>query len=138
MPTTQASTPVYLNISATWNGRTILTDTAWLPYSHCAFLDGDEDGFIEFGHSEEQAIERLIEKLEDAARPRCPDCDSTNVAIEDYAGVPERETGYPDACQVIRCLECGFVEAYTPQTALPPKRPRKTVESANVRALEVA
>ena len=137
MPTPKASISLF-NTPATWNGRMILTDTAYVPYSFCAFLDGDEDGFIEFGHSEEQAIERLIEKLEDAGRPRCSDCDSTNVAIEGYAGVPERETGYVDAGQVIRCLECGLVEAYTPQTALPPTLRRKPVASANVHTLEVA
>jgi hypothetical protein len=137
MPTPKASISLF-NTPATWNGRMILTDTAYVPYSFCAFLDGDEDGFIEFGHSEEQAIERLIEKLEDAGRPRCSDCDSTNVAIEDYAGVPERETGYVDASQVIRCLDCGCHERFEAQQAIPPVVRRKPVASAMARVPEVA
>lgn len=118
MPTTQASTTDFLPAPPTWNGRTILTDTAYLPYSHCAWLDGEEHGLIAYGHSEEQAIERLIEQLEDAARPRCPECDSANVAIATYEFGTDRETGYDDSGEAIRCLDCGALEPHEPATAM--------------------
>lgn len=51
--------------------REILIDTASLPYSYCAFLydtDFTSWGYaIGYGHSEEQAVERLLEELESRA-----------------------------------------------------------------------
>lgn len=92
-----------------WKGRTILTDSASLPYSHCAWLDGDFDRFIEYGLSEEQAVERLIEQLEAclaqdvAAGEACPDCGSYNIEEFDFGLDPS--TGYSDSGW--RCLDCG-------------------------------
>ncbi len=91
-----------------WKGRAIITDTAYLPYSHCAWLDGDADRFIEFGHSEDQAVERLIEQLENALAldvadgEACPECGSRNIEAYDFGS--DQETGYSDSGTI--CLDC--------------------------------
>jgi len=121
----------------TWNGRAIVVDTARLPYSHCAFLDGSNilTDPIAFGCSEHQAVTRLIEQLEDLAALRCSECDSTNVSLEQYDFGTDRETGYSDAGELIRCLDCG---AHEPYEAAPASVPRKPAGSAKAFSPEVA
>jgi hypothetical protein len=64
--------------SPTWNGIEILTDTAYLPFSHYAYLSNHGPlGPIAYGHSVEQAIERLIEQLE----AELCECDSDDPSV---------------------------------------------------------
>jgi hypothetical protein len=82
MPTPKASTTAFSS-TPTWNGRPIIIDTAHVPYSHCAFLGGANvlTGPIGFGHSEEQAVERLIEQLDALEAEELCECDGDDPSV---------------------------------------------------------
>ena len=68
-------------METTWNGTAIITDTAYLPFAFCAWLESHRpvNGPIAYGHSEEQARERLIEDLM-ATEDLC-ECDGDDPSV---------------------------------------------------------
>jgi hypothetical protein len=69
--------------SRTWNGTRIVTDTAYLPFAFCAWLEthGPVSGPIEYAHSEEEAVERLIERLEALQAEQLCECDGDDPSV---------------------------------------------------------